>query len=50
VTLTSLNLDLSFNSINENCAKYLGEGIAKSITLNSVNLDLGGQTIGKNGA
>ena len=40
VTLTSLNLNLNYNSIRDNGAKYLGEGISKCITLTSFNLNL----------
>ena len=37
---TSLNLNLSDNSIGTHGALYLGEGIAKCATLVSLNLNL----------
>jgi len=36
--------------IGENGAKYLGEGIAKCVTLTSLNLNLENNVIGENGA
>jgi len=47
-TLTSLKLDLRDNSINENGAKYLREGIANSLT--SLNLAFRRNSIDDNGA
>jgi len=40
VALTSLNLDLGYNSVGSNGVKYLGEEISKSVTLSSLHLDL----------
>jgi hypothetical protein len=42
-------LDLKSNSIGENGAKHLREGIAKCSTLNSINLYLWGNGVGENG-
>jgi len=50
VTLTSFNLDLYYNSIGDNGAKYLGEGISKCVTLTSFNLNLSENRIDENGA
>jgi len=36
--------------LRENGAKYLVEGIAKCVTLTSLNLNLYGNNIGENGA
>jgi len=49
VTLTSFNLDLYYNSIGDNGAKYLGEGISKCVTLTSFNLDLRENKVGDDG-
>ena len=46
VTLTSLNLNLRENIIDENGANYLGKGIAMCVNLTSLNLDLSYNTIG----
>ena len=49
VTLTSFNLDLYYNSIGDNGAKYLREGISKCVTLTSFNLDLRENKVGDDG-
>jgi len=49
VTLTSFNLDLYYNSIGDNGAKYLGKGISKCVTLTSFNLDLRENKVGDDG-
>ena len=38
------------NQIGDSGAKYLGEGIAKCVTLTSLDLDLSDNSIGENGA
>jgi len=40
VTLTSLNLNLTGNSIGEYGAKYLTKGISKCVILTSLNLNI----------
>ena len=50
VTLTSLDLNLKNNSIGENGAKYLGEGISKCVTLTSFNLNLRENKVGDYGS
>jgi len=47
ITLTSLDLNLRSNSIDENGAMYLGEGISKCVTLISLDLNLGKNNIGE---
>jgi len=49
VTLTSLNLNLYNNSIEDNGAKHLGEGIAKCANLTSLNLNLNNNSVDGNG-
>ena len=43
--IDSINLDLRVDSIDENGAKYLGEGIAKCVTLTSLDLKFINQII-----
>jgi len=50
MTLSSLNLNLSGNSIGENGAKLLAQGISNLVGLTSLDLDLYKSIIGENGA
>jgi len=48
--IDSIHLKNNWIQIYRNGAKKLGEGIAKCVTLTSLILDLGGNSIGDNGA
>ena len=48
--IDSIHSNANVNQIGDSGAKYLGEGIAKCVTLTSLNLYLHDNRIGDNGA